>query len=75
MRLTEQLRDWAMFSNQSPITPLLLEAATRLEDQRLWREAWLNAEEKVELLTSELNQVRLRFQTRKEKDDESSSSL
>jgi hypothetical protein len=47
---------------------LLEAAAQRIEDQRLWREAWLNAEKKVELLTSELDVLRSRLSNRKEKD-------
>jgi DNA-binding winged helix-turn-helix (wHTH) protein len=47
---------------------LLEEAAQRIEDQRLWRGAWLNAESKVELLTSEINVLRSQLQHRKEKE-------
>jgi hypothetical protein len=47
---------------------LLEAAAQRIEDQRLWREAWLNAEKKVELLTSELDVLRSKLSNRKEKD-------
>lgn len=46
---------------------LFEEAAQRIEDQRLWRGAWLNAEKKVELLTSEINMLRSQLQHRKEK--------
>ena len=46
---------------------LLEEAAQRIEDQRLWRGAWLDAEKKVELLTSEINVLRLQLKHRKEK--------
>lgn len=49
------------------IEDLLETAAQRIEDQRLWREAWLNAESKVELLTSEINVLRSQLQHRKEK--------
>ena len=73
MKLHEELRS---IKDAFPYIEALLEAAAqRIEDQRLWRQAWLDAEKKVELLTRELNQVRLGFQTRKEKDHESSSSL
>ena len=52
-----------------PFMAELLEAAAqRIEDQRLWREAWLNAEKKVELLTSELDVLRSRLSNRKEKE-------
>lgn len=49
------------------IEGLLEAAAQHIEDQRLWREAWLNAEKKVELLTSELNVIKSSLQNRKEK--------
>jgi len=49
------------------IEGLLETAAQRIEDQRLWRGAWLNAESKVELLTSEINVLRSQLQHRKEK--------
>jgi hypothetical protein len=45
--------------------PLLEEAATRIEDQRLWRDMWLDAEKRVEELTSELNEVRSQLSNRK----------
>ena len=52
-----------------PFMAELLEAAAqRIEDQRLWREAWLNAEKKVELLTSELDMLRSKLDSRKEKE-------
>ena len=52
-----------------PFMAELLEAAAqRIEDQRLWREAWLNAEKKVELLTSELDVLRSKLDSRKEKE-------
>ena len=52
-----------------PFMAELLEAAAqRIEDQRLWRDAWLNAEKKVELLTSELDVLRSRLDNRKEKE-------
>ena len=52
-----------------PFMAELLEAAAqRIEDQRLWREAWLNAEKKVELLTSELDVLRSKLDNRKEKE-------
>jgi hypothetical protein len=66
MKLTEELR--AIKEVYPAVEGLLEAAAQRLEDQRLWREAWLNAENKVELLTSELSMLRLRRQLRKEKE-------
>jgi hypothetical protein len=66
MKLTEELR--AIKDAYPAIEELLKAAAQRLEDQRQWRGAWLNAENKVELLTSELSMLRLRRQLRKEKE-------
>ena len=52
-----------------PFMAELLEAAAqRIEDQRLWRAAWLNAEKRVELLTRELNVINLTLHNRKEKE-------
>lgn len=50
------------------IADLLEAAAQRIEDQRLWREAWLKSEKEVELLTSELAMLNLGLNQRKEKD-------
>jgi hypothetical protein len=66
MKLQEELRS---VKEVFPFIKELLEAAAqRIEDQRLWREAWLNAEKKVELLTSELDVLRSKLSNRKEKD-------
>ncbi len=66
MKLTEELRS---VKEIFPAIENLLEAAAqRLEDQRLWRAAWLNAEKEVELLTSELDVLRLKLKHRKEKE-------
>ena len=40
---------------------MVLEAANKLEDQRLWRKAWLDAENRVDELTKELEQLRSRY--------------
>jgi hypothetical protein len=66
MKLTEELR--AIKETYPEIEELLEAAAQRLEDQRLWREAWLNAENKVELLTSQLVVLRSLRNHRKEKE-------
>lgn len=66
MKLTEELR--AVREMYPAIEYLLEAAAQRIEDQRLWREAWLNAEKKVELLTSELDMLRSQLKNRKEKE-------
>jgi hypothetical protein len=66
MKLQEELRS---VKEVFPAIASLLEAsAQRIEDQRLWREAWLNAEKKVELLTRELDVLRLSLNNRKEKE-------
>ena len=66
MKLQEELRS---VKEVVPYLKDLLEAAAqRIEDQRLWREAWLNAEKRVELLTRELNVINLALKHRKEKE-------
>ena len=66
MKLQEELRS---VKEVFPHIKNLLEAAAqRIEDQRLWRDAWLNAENKVELLTSELDVLRSQLKHRKEKE-------
>jgi hypothetical protein len=52
MKLTEELR--AIKGVYPAIEDLLEAAAQRIENQRLWRKAWLEAENKVELLTGQL---------------------
>ena len=66
MRLQEELR--AVKEVYPAIAEVLEAAAQRIEDQRLWRKAWLNAENKVELLTSELSMLRSARLHRKEKE-------
>jgi hypothetical protein len=66
MKLSEELR--SVKSVYPAIKELLEEAATRIEDQRQWRDAWLKAEIKVELLTSELSMLRLERLNRKKKE-------
>ena len=66
MKLHEELR--AIKSVYPAIEELLEAAAQRIEDQRYWREAWLKAEKKVELLTSELSMLRSGRLHRKEKE-------
>jgi hypothetical protein len=66
MKLQEELR--AVKEVYPAIAQVLEAAAQRIEDQRLWREAWLNAENKVELLTSQLVVLRSLRNHRKEKE-------
>lgn len=63
MKLVERLRLCA--ETFKDLGPVLEEAATRLEDQRLWRHMWLDSEKRVEELTSELNEVRSQLSNRK----------
>jgi hypothetical protein len=66
MKLQEELRS---VKEVFPAIDYLLEAAAqRIEDQRLWREAWIKSEKEVELLTSELDVLRSRLKYRKEKE-------
>ena len=67
MKITEEL--WLLIQRApEDQQPLLKAVGKLLEDQRLWREAWLNAENKVELLTSELDVLRSQLKHRKEKE-------
>jgi hypothetical protein len=66
MKLREELR--AVKGVYPAIENLLEAAAQRIEDQRQWRDAWLKAERKVELLTSELSMLRLERLNRKKKE-------
>ncbi|WP_353247327.1 hypothetical protein [Limnohabitans sp.] len=66
MKLGEELR--AVKDIYPAIADLLEAAAQRIEDQRQWRDAWLKAERKVELLTSEQNLLRSIRLHRKEKE-------
>ena len=66
MKLREELR--AVKDIYPAIADLLEAAAQRIEDQRQWRDAWLRAERKVELLTNEQNLLRSVRLHRKEKE-------
>jgi hypothetical protein len=66
MKLQEELR--AVKEGYPAIEDLLEAAAQRIEDQRQWRDAWLKAENKVELLTSELSMLRSARLHRKKKE-------
>ena len=67
MKLSEEL--WVL-AQKAPEgqQPLLKAVGKLLEDQRLWRDAWLRSEKEVELLTSELDVLRLQLKRRKEKE-------
>ena len=66
MKLREELR--SVKEVFPAIAEMLEAAAQRIEDQRQWRDAWLDAEKRVELLTRELDVLRLRLNNRKEKE-------
>ena len=67
MKLSEELWVLAQKAPQDQ-QPLLKAVGKLLEDQRLWREAWLDAEKRVELLTRELVVLTSRLKYRKEKE-------
>jgi hypothetical protein len=67
MKLSEELWVLAQKAPQDQ-QPLLKAVGKLLEDQRLWRDAWLRSEKKVELLTSELDVLRSQLKHRKEKE-------
>lgn len=50
MKLTEQLRALAL-QQSNELTDVLNQAADRLEDQRLWRDAWVEALKEIKQLT------------------------
>ena len=70
MKLSDQLRYLADFPSHTPIAPILTAAADKLDDSHLWRDAWMQAENRVDLLTKELEQVRSLQKFRKEKERE-----
>lgn len=69
MNLVQRLRYLAAKSDcPQHVGALLEEAATRIEDQRQWRDAWLKAEKRVDLLTGVLSMLRLERLNRKKKE-------
>ena len=50
MKLTEQLRALAL-QQSNELADVLNQAANRLEDQRLWRDAWVEALKEIKQLT------------------------
>ena len=50
MKLTEQLRALAL-QQSNELGDVLNQAADRLEDQRLWRDAWVEALKEIKQLT------------------------
>jgi hypothetical protein len=67
MKLLEEL--WVLIQRApEDQQPLLKAVGKLLEDQRLWRDAWLRSEKEVELLTRELDVLTSRLKYRKEKE-------
>ena len=66
MKLTKELLNLAQ-ELPSREQALVLAAAEKLEEQRLWRDAWLNAENRIEELTKHIDALSLR-NLRKEKE-------
>jgi len=66
MKLQEELR--SVKEVFPAIAEMLEAAAQRIEDQRLWRGAWLDAEKRVDELTKEVDVLRSRRNLRKEKE-------
>lgn len=67
MKLIEALQE-LMQTAPSAQLPLLKALEQRLVDQRQWRDAWVNAEKRIEQLTRETDVLLLRLEQRKEKD-------
>lgn len=67
MKLIEELWTLAQTAPQQ-YQPLLKAVGQLLQDQRQWREAWLDAEKRVDELTKELDVLRSRRNLRKEKE-------
>lgn len=70
MKLSDQLRTLADFPFYETIAPILTSAADKLDDSHLWRDAWMQAESRVDQLTNELEKVRSLQKFRKEKECE-----
>ena len=66
MRLVEELKALAQVAPERH-RAVLQAAAELIEEQRIWRQAWLDAENRVEVLTQSLDELRLR-NLRKEKE-------
>lgn len=68
MRLLDELRLIAERSREEQI--VLAAALQLLKDQQIWRQAWIDAERKVDLLTNELSMLKLSCNLRKEKEND-----
>tara|TARA_R110000868_G_C10684864_1_gene747796 strand:+ start:280 stop:489 length:210 start_codon:yes stop_codon:yes gene_type:complete len=68
MRLLDELRLIAERSREEQI--VLAAALQLLKDQQIWRQAWIDAERRVDLLTNELSMLKLSCNLRKEKEND-----
>ena len=68
MRLLDELRLIAERSREEQI--VLAAALQLLKDQQIWRQAWIDAERRVDLLTSELSMLKSSCNLRKEKEND-----
>lgn len=65
------LNDLRLIAQRAQAEQALLEHVEQLlKDQRLWRQAWLDAEKRVDLLTSELSMLKSSCNLRKEKEND-----
>lgn len=68
MRLLDELRLIAERSREDQI--VLAAALQLLKDQQIWRQAWIDAERRVDLLTNELSMLKSSCNLRKEKEND-----
>ena len=68
MRLLDELRLIAERSREEEI--VLAAALQLLKDQQIWRQAWIDAERRVDLLTNELSMLKSSCNLRKEKEND-----
>jgi hypothetical protein len=65
------LDDLRVVAQRAQAEQALLEHVEQLlKDQRLWRDAWIDAEKRVDLLTSQISMLKLSCNLRKEKEND-----
>jgi hypothetical protein len=65
------LDDLRVVAQRAHAEQALLEHVEQLlKDQRLWRDAWIDAEKRVDLLTSQISMLKLSCNLRKEKEND-----
>jgi hypothetical protein len=65
------LNDLRVVAQRAQAEQALLEHVEQLlKDQRLWRDAWIDAEKRVDLLTSQISMLKLSCNLRKEKEND-----